>query len=128
MGNNSQCIFKFLHYSVDSHAQWNNDEIDINWHELNRFANKQAITGIVFEGIKKLGEQGLKPPFNLLMEWIGLAEQIANQNKKLNKRCIEVIREYQEAGFQCCLLKGQGNATMRRTGGRTCFTNNWSQQ
>ena len=112
MGNNSQCIFKFLHYSVDSHAQWNNDEIDINWHELNRFANKQAITGIVFEGIKKLGEQGLKPPFNLLMEWIGLAEQIANQNKKLNKRCIEVIREYQEAGFQCCVLKGQGNATM----------------
>lgn len=104
--------YEFIRYAMNPDAQSVPDVNGMDWHRLYQFACEQTILGVVFEGVKRLGEQGLKPPFNLLMEWIGLAEQIANQNKKLNKRCIEVIREYQEAGFQCCVLKGQGNATM----------------
>lgn len=111
MGNNSQCIFKFLPYSIDTHVQWNN-KIDINWHELNRFANEQAIVGVLLEGIKQFSKKGIKPPFDILMEWIATSEQIKGLNELLNKRCVEVVKEYNNAGFQCCVLKGQGNAMM----------------
>ena len=104
--------FEFIRYAMNPDVPSVPDVSGMDWHKLYQFACEQAIAGIVFEGIKKLGEQGLKPPFNLLMEWIGLAEQIANQNKILNKQCVDVVKEYQEAGFQCFVLKGQGNAVM----------------
>lgn len=88
------------------------DVSGMDWKGLYQFACEQAITGLVFEGVKCLGERGIKPPFKLLMEWIGLVEQIAVQNKILNKRCVEVVREYQDAGLLCSVLKGQGNSVM----------------
>lgn len=103
-------FFEFIRYilSPDEHAIPDMKEID--WYGLYQFSRNQAIAGIVFEGVKRLGEQGIKPPFDLLMEWVALVEQIECQNKLINKRCIEVIKEYHEAGFECCVLKGQGNA------------------
>lgn len=84
----------------------------MDWFTFYQFAGEQAIAGVVFEGVKRLGEQGIKPPFDVLMQWIALAEQIEGQNKLLNRRCVEVIEEYHNAGFECCVLKGQGNAAM----------------
>jgi len=104
--------FEFIRYAMNPDVQSVPDVSGMDWHKLYQFACEQAIAGVVFEGVKHLEDQGSKPSFDLLMEWLGLAEQIASQNKKLNKHCVEVVREYQEAGFQCCLLKGQGNATM----------------
>lgn len=104
--------FEFIRYAMNPDVQSVPDVSGMDWHKLYQFACKQAIAVVVFEGVKHLEDQGSKPSFDLLMEWLGLAEQIASQNKILNKHCVEVVREYQEAGFQCCLLKGQGNATM----------------
>lgn len=88
----------------------NTDGID--WRRLYKFVDKQAILGIVFEGVKRLSEQGIKPPFDVLMDWIAIAENIERRNKVLNKRCDEVQKIYAEAGFVTCILKGQGNAQM----------------
>ena len=41
------------------------------WKELYYLCERQAILAIVLDGISKLAEKGVKPPFNLLMEWIG---------------------------------------------------------
>ena len=79
-------------------------------YKLYQFACEQAIAGVLFEGVKRLGEHGIKPTFDVLMQWIATAERIEGQNRLLNKRCVEIVREYQKAGFQCCVLKGQGNA------------------
>lgn len=104
--------FEFIRYAMNPDVQSVPDVSGMDWHKLYQFACKQAIAVVVFEGVKHLEDQGSKPSFDLLMEWLGLAEQIACQNKILNKHCVEVVKEYQKAGFQCCLLKGQGNATM----------------
>lgn len=48
----------------------------------------------------------------LLYEWLGMAEQIKNQNHLLNRRCGEIERIFVETGFHTCILKGQGNALM----------------
>ena len=109
------------------------DTKGIDWYDFYQFACEQAIAGVAFEGVKRMSdakgkmeencqpldsEHQSKPPFNLLMEWIGLTEQIAGQNRILNRRCVEVVKEYQEAGFQCCVLKGQGNAARYGKGKR----------
>ena len=82
------------------------------WNGLLEFCQKHAVVGIVLEGLKDCDKEALGIPLNILYDWIGISEQISQQNKLLNKKCIEVISRIQEAGFRCCILKGQGNALM----------------
>jgi len=84
---------------------------DIDWMEMMSWAEKQAIAGIIYMGIQKAGKT-LNVPFDDLMEWIGYASQIETQNKLLNDRCVKVVKMFEDAGFKCCILKGQGNAMM----------------
>ena len=112
--------FNILCWSINPDYQSIPDTKGMDWYDFYQFACEQAIAGVAFEGMKRMSDakgkveescqSQSKPPFNLLMEWIGLTEQIAGQNRILNRRCVEVVKEYQEAGFQCCVLKGQGNA------------------
>ena len=82
------------------------------WGELFTLSQKQAILGMALIALDKLSQQGQKPSMDLLLEWIGLSEQIKAQNLLLNKRCGEITKLFSEAGFRTCVLKGQGNALM----------------
>ena len=83
------------------------------WTDLCVFSQKQAISGIVFEGIQRYYDQtGKNIPSDLVIEWCALYEQIKQRNKLLNKRCVEVTSFFEEKGLRSCILKGQGNALM----------------
>ena len=82
------------------------------WLSLFILAQRQTVVGIVFLALKKLDNQGVKPPLDLLYEWIGISEHIKAQNKLVNRRCIEISRLFVESGFRNCILKGQGNSLM----------------
>lgn len=83
------------------------------WGEIMDFAEKQGIMGLIFEGVKKIHDRKNNlPPQGLLLQWIGLVQQIHNRNNELNLRCIELSNEFRKAGFRTCILKGQGNALM----------------
>jgi len=84
---------------------------DIDWMQMMEWAEQQTIVGIIYGGIQRAGK-ALSMPFEALMEWVGYAQQIEMQNRLMNRKCMEVVREYQEAGFDCMVLKGQGNALM----------------
>ena len=107
-----QQYFKLIRYSLQSETKDIPDVQGLDWERLYRFASEQSIAGVVFEGVAHLGEQGVKPPFHLLMEWLAMTEQIKNRNKILNERCVELTKQLEKDGFQCCILKGQGNASM----------------
>ena len=79
-----------------------------DWKRLFVFIQKQAIAGICSP--TRFDE--VRPDTEVLFEWIGLTEQLKTQNVMLNKRATEVVAKLKEAGFRCCILKGQGNATM----------------
>ena len=66
------------------------------------------MTGVAFEALESLSEQRQKPPLDLLYQWIGDAEQIRQENLRVNRRCMEITRMFTEAGFKACILKGQG--------------------
>ena len=81
------------------------------WHDLFIFSKEQSLLGVMYEGIEKMPPVSA-PPRQVLLSWLAIAEQIKNRNKILNERCIELTKQLEKDGFQCCILKGQGNASM----------------
>ena len=63
---------------------------NIDWRQLYSFATKQAIIGICFDSIERMGkeysEELKQNPIGreLLMNWMGKAQQIRRQNMKVN--------------------------------------------
>ena len=90
----------------------------MNWQELYSFASKQALLGLCFEGIERLGkeypEELKQNPIGreLLMTWMGKAQQIRRQNMKVNAVASKLFSMLREDWMRCCILKGQGNALM----------------
>lgn len=50
-------IFAFLKYCLGNKVDMNNVVVDINWRQLYTFASNQAIIGICFDGIERLGNE-----------------------------------------------------------------------
>lgn len=89
----------------------------IDWDSLLKFANKQSILGIYANVIVKDNQKfvdskwmGNKPSRTNLIKWYGLLNIIENRNKLVDQKAIEVTKQYQNGGFETCILKGQGNA------------------
>ena len=111
-------IFDFLKYCLGGKDNMSNVVADIDWQQLYSFASKQAILGLCFNGIERLGREysdELKQnPIerDLLMTWMGKAQQIRRQNVKVNGIAAKIYSKFREDGLRCCILKGQGNALM----------------
>ena len=111
-------IFDFLKYCLDRKDSMSNVVADINWQQLYSFASKQAILGLCFNGIERLGREysdELKQnPIerDLLMTWMGKAQQIHRQNMMVNRVAAKLYSKFREDRLRCCILKGQGNALM----------------
>ena len=86
-----------------------------DWSALMVFAGKQALIGICLPE-----ECPENLPKDLLLQWIGQVQLIEQQNKLLNKRIGQLFGMLRQAGFSCCLLKGQGNAEMYANPLRRC--------
>ena len=111
-------IFDFLKYCLGGKDNMSNVVANIDWQQLYSFASKQAILGLCFEGIERLGEEypeELKQnPIGreLLMTWMGKAQQIRRQNVKVNGVAAKLYSKFRKDDLRCCILKGQGNALM----------------
>ena len=116
--NDITAIFAFLKYCLGYKGDMSRVIAGMNWHELYSFASKQALLGLCFDGIERLGEEypeELKQnPIGreLLMTWMGKAQQIRRQNMKVNAVAGKLFSMLREDGLRCCILKGQGNALM----------------
>ena len=111
-------LFDFLKYCLGAKSDVNKVIAGIDWQMLYSFAFKQALLGLCFDGIERLGKEypeelKLNPiGRELLMTWMGKAQQIRRQNMKVNAVASKLFSMLREDGFRCCILKGQGNALM----------------
>ena len=116
--NDITAFFAFLKYCLGSKENMSRMIAGMDWQELYSFASKQAILGLCFEGIERLGkeypEELRRNPIGreLLMTWMGKAQQICRQNMKVNAVASKLFSMLREDGMRCCVLKGQGNALM----------------
>ena len=115
---NTFAFFTFLRYCLGYKGDMSRVIAGMDWQQLYSFASKQALLGLCFEGIERLGEEypeELKQnPIGreLLMTWMGKAQQIRRQNMKVNSVASKLFSMLREDGLRCCVLKGQGNALM----------------
>ena len=116
--NDITAFFAFLKYCLGYKENMSRMIAGMNWHELYSFASKQALLGLCFDGIERLGkeypEELKQNPIGreLLMTWMGKAQQIHRQNMKVNAVASKLFSMLREDGMRCCVLKGQGNALM----------------
>ena len=116
--NDITAIFAFLKYCLGYKRNMSRMIAGMDWQELYSFASKQALLGLSFEGIERLGKEyseelRLNPiGRELLMTWMGKAQQIRRQNMKVNVVASKLYSMLREDGLRCCILKGQGNALM----------------
>ena len=116
--NDITAFFAFLKYCLGYKENMSRVIAGMNWHELYSFASKQALLGLCFEGIERLEEEYpeelKRNPIGreLLMNWMGKAQQIRRQNMKVNAVASKLFSMLREDRMRCCILKGQGNALM----------------
>lgn len=89
-----------------------------DWDKLYDMAEKQTLVGVCFAGLSKLGADSVSGFASIGMseeqfyKWMGRAVQIQEWNEIANLRCVELQKILLSAGFQSCILKGQGNALL----------------
>ena len=111
-------IFVILQYCLGYKGNISNVVASIDWQKLYSFVSKQALLGLCFDGIERLGkeypEELKRNPIGreLLMNWMGNAQQIRRQNVKVNGVVSKLYSKFRKDGLRCCILKGQGNALM----------------
>ncbi len=87
-------------------------QIDVaDWETMYDMSKKQAVIGVVFESVQRMG-QNATIPRQLKMNWFYKVNQIKTRNMLLNQRSAELVSMFRQDGFDCCVLKGQGNAMM----------------
>ena len=116
--NDITAFFAFLKYCLGYKGNISRVIAGMDWQELYSFASKQALLGLCFDGIERLGKENpeelrLNPiGRELLMTWMGKAQQIRRQNRKVNAVAGKLFSMLKKDGLRCCVLKGQGNALM----------------
>ena len=114
----TSAIFLFLNYCLGKKVDMSMVVAKIDWRQLYTFASRQALLGFCFDGIERLtkefSEELKQNPMgrDLLMTWMGAAQQIRRQNVKVNAVASKLFSMLREDGMRCCILKGQGNALM----------------
>ena len=104
-------FFDFLRFSIGSAKEIPGSLKEADWKELYRIAQKQALLGVLFYGIRRLPKE-LAPEQKILMQWMVMAEQIRKQNIRLFLDSVKVCKNFENKGFANCILKGQGNALL----------------
>ena len=104
-------FFDFLRFCIGSAKEIPGSLKEADWKELYAIAQKQALLGVLFHGIRRLPKE-LAPEQKLLMQWMVMAEMIRKQNIKLFQDSVKVCQNFENEGFANCILKGQGNALL----------------
>ena len=84
---------------------------DFDWQAFYEFASQQTLLGVIMDGVQRLPKE-VAPKQELLMRWFFISQKIAQQNGMLDKATAAIYRKIVSEGYQCCILKGQGNALL----------------
>lgn len=108
---------EFLRYSLNDSVAVSKSIAKINWQKLLTFAKEQAIVGIYARRIlfsnDKLNEcnwHDNMPSEDDVMDWMGEVAKLRKRNHLLFEKTAEIAKKFRDDGFDCCILKGQGNA------------------
>ena len=108
-------LFRFLRFSLglegDVKGLLDGRKGSFDWDACYRFAKRQTLVGVLFDGIQRLPKE-LAPARPLLLRWLSDSESIRRRNMRMDRASAYIYNKVCAAGFRCCILKGQGNALL----------------
>ena len=112
MDKNQKAFFELLRAGLWENCSefqvsslWFQDSID--WEKVYQQAEEQSVIGVVLAGIE---HSYLKPPQDLLLQWIGEVQMLEQQNKEMNHFIGVLVDKMRNVGVYTLLVKGQGIA------------------
>lgn len=112
-------FFELLQVSLGNRDRLSRIPTAKEWEGLLDEATRQAVAGICIAGVDRLTVHDsrfmVNMPLELKLEWIGLSEQIRQQNTYVDKQTAQIWRQLKEDGLDAAILKGQGIATLYGT-------------
>lgn len=84
-------------------------DTSINWPGIYDIARKQAVLGVVFDGMNTLPEE-LRPPRALYLQWCGMVAKIEETNQHINEVAHELSIFFRDKDVKVRMLKGQSVA------------------
>ena len=111
-----QIFFDFLRFCIGAAEEIPESAKEADWNELYAIAQKQALVGILFDGIQRLPSSDVGISRDLLLQWMAQCQMLEKANAQLNDAAVKVSNWFQKKGFRTCLLKGQGNALLYPNG------------
>ena len=98
------------------------------WVSLLEEAERQAVAGVLLDGLERLSEEQL-PPLEVKLQWIGEAQIIEQTSLHHQNRAGELTSRFKGVGFHSCILKGLSAANryaspLRRDNGDIDFWTN----
>ena len=79
----------------------------VEWEKIYQLAQEQSVQGLVLAGLE---HSDIKPPKELLLQWIGEVQLIEQRNKEMDAFIAELIEKLRKADIYALLVKGQGIA------------------
>lgn len=112
MDKETRIFLELIQISIGNKTGFDKAPAENEWAKLYNLACMQSLASVVLEGVNKLSERDslLKPPMDILFEWIGIQQQTVAHNKLQNQKTKELFEILNKAGYRSCVLKGQGTA------------------
>lgn len=114
MSRITRIFFELIQIAIGNKAGFDKAPSESEWAQLLDLACMQSLVSVALEGVNLLKNTtpnaNLNLDINLLLEWIGIQQQTIAENENQNQRTKELCEIIKKAGFQCCVLKGQGTA------------------
>ena len=107
LDNNQEAFFELVRAGLWENEARLSQYKDIDYAAILQLAEEQSVTGVVLAGIE---HSFVKPPQDLLLQWIGEVQIIEQQNKAMNDFVARLIENLRKADVYSVLLKGQGVA------------------
>lgn len=101
-------FFSILQAAIGKSVRLSHSLSDDEWQEMFELAQKQALLGIAFEGVKKLPQE-YWPKGGMVLKWTMATEAIKHRNRQTTDVCLRLTEIMSKEGFDICILKGQAN-------------------
>ena len=114
-------FFELLQVAIGTRSMLSGIPTVNEWGLLFNEAQKQAVVGILIDGIERLPE-AQRPPQVILLQWIGTVQMVETVYALQCERAKELASRFSDEGYSSCVLKGVGFAqyypkSARRQGG-----------
>ena len=104
-------FFELLQVALGNRARLSYAPSDKEWSDLYYESERQAVIGILLNGIERLPVEQ-RPMQDILLQWIGDGQMIEQQNHVMDERCLDILKWFRIAGLHGTILKGQGIACL----------------